>query len=193
MNKLNTKLASFFLISGSLFFIFFIYMVLAKEVFKGPPTKLVSINSITIVKNQMTVDSQIIKYNLQLKNHISLEESEKDEMYKTDYCIVQLINLKDNIVYAKSDEFNFELSILNTPFKIDFINENNAKLPNSFMDDDFKLVIVNNEKNIAEFNIGKLKNCIDLKNENFSLNSNSVIKLSSSNHKLDILAEFQIH
>ncbi len=141
----------------------------------------------------MPNDSHVFYHNLSIKNNIALDENEKTNMYKTESCVFHLVKIKDNIVFAKSEEFNFENSKINNPFKVNFYDQNNSKIPAKYNDEEFKLMLLKDEKIIAEFPTGNLNNNLNLKHDEYSISPNTVIQLTSTNQKIDLLAEFQIH
>jgi hypothetical protein len=183
MTKLNNRLFSFFSILGILFFISVIYIISISELsplFSTVNRHTINFNGLKIVRNKF-LDTSYMYTN-------TIDKSTYTANASNDFCYVALINLKDNVPYVRSRNFN--LSTLFTPNTIEI--NNSTTIPNSALKDKYQILISCNDSIMETFQIDDLVVLLDLKHKKNRSTEKKEIKLISTDNKIIAFANFTI-
>ncbi|MDY3549001.1 hypothetical protein PG291_10360 [Riemerella anatipestifer] len=187
MTKLNNKLLTLFLIMGTIFFIAIIYTFVTKELLPKAINHKVSFDGITFVKNDYA-DLTIVE---QEENYEDEHSENFQENRNTQSCHISIVNLTDNLPYAKTDDFSLK-AIRKTPEKISAQNLNEITLPSSSLKENYKLKIICENQTIEEFHLGKIDEILNLKDKRNADTEKKDIKLISKDKKLIMFVNFTI-
>ncbi|WP_337085134.1 hypothetical protein [Elizabethkingia anophelis] len=196
MTKLNNKLLTIFLILGTIFFIAIIYTFVTKEIFTKSINHKVSFDGVTFVKNGYADFTKI-------ENRENSEDEHSKNFHpgdKTQSCYIDLINLSDNLSYAKTNDFSIK-AIRKTPEKIYAENLNGANyvvgsegttLPSSSLKDSYKLKISCDSQIIDEISFGKMDEILNLQEKKNTDTEKKDIKIISKDKKIIMFLNFTI-
>ena len=187
MTKLNNKLLTIFLILGTIFFVAIIYTFVTKELLTKTTNHKVSFDGVTFVKNDYADLTTIENQENFEDEHSKNFQTDK----KTQSCHIDLINLSDNLSYAKTNDFSIK-AIRKTPEKIPAENFNETSLPSSSLKENYKLKINCDNQVIEEFSLGKIDEILNLNEKNNTDTEKKDIKLISKDKKLIIFVDFTI-
>jgi len=183
MTKLNNRLFTIFLGLGILFFVVTIYMFITNEIL--PKTSsltkhTLTINNVKFVKNDYA-DTSLISRQRQTSERMVYDENDKYP-----YCI-KIINQLDSSVYAKSRVFN--LKTIEPSETIEFYN---SSIPQTTLNENYKISISLNDKSITDFNIVNFDSSLDLKNKKDNSTEKRELKLFSSDKKIIMFISISI-
>ena len=196
MTKLNNKLLTIFLILGTIFFVSIIYIFVTKEILTKTINHKVSFDGVTFVKNDYadltTIENQENFEDEHSKNYQSDNKAQS--------CYIDLINLSDNLSYAKTNDFSIK-AIRKTPEKIYAENLNGANyvvgsegttLPSLSLKDNYKLKISCDNQIVDEISFGNIDEILNLKEKKNTDTEKKDIKIISKDKKIIMFVNFTI-
>ena len=212
MEKLTKKLLNGFLLSGIIFFCLVAFTFVVVQIWpviwdewnaykKGEDLKSAKIVNIRLLKNDFFSQTYINSLEacslkewreLRRKNSMISPNGASDyylEQVNNDFKL-QLLNLKDNIIYSEISR-SFNPLATEAPKSFSGMSDDLMPLPKDIINDSLQIILKKNDSTITQFSPFVLKNNLNI-GAGFEGRKNKEIRMLSKDGKILIYVEFEL-